>query len=211
MSTQKASSRVSCNHCCELNFDSSNETSGLYFTQSSLILSIGSSQRLPLLFCSLGSPNCSQNILRHHKSASSCVKQPDGLNLLLNSHLVDGLVLNRSLLFLIDSRSDLSHRHFVSTFDPLDFATNSCMFSCSLFLIHQRAHHEFFESFLLHFIDPSTRSSRFQSCPDFCLRSRSCPSISIFVTNFPNSTRHHVLDDFSVFWFITMFWEFGEL
>ena len=33
--TQKASSRVSCNHCCELNFDFPNETSDLYFTDDS--------------------------------------------------------------------------------------------------------------------------------------------------------------------------------
>ena len=107
-SAQKASSRVSCNHCCELHFDLSNEASGLHFNHGSKILSVCFSQcyscclhcRLSQLFASHGRQLLCQTIRWFQLS-------PEFLR---GRHLF----LNRSLLFVIDSRSDLSHRHLVS-------------------------------------------------------------------------------------------------
>ena len=56
-STQEASSRVSCNHCFELNFDLSNETSDLNFAISPRSCPFAF-RSVTFAVCSAGSHNC---------------------------------------------------------------------------------------------------------------------------------------------------------
>ena len=161
-STLKASSRVSYNHCCELNFDFSNEMAPRSCPVAPLSVTS--------VVCSVGSlPAVPTHALASHGRQPLCQttrwSQPSPEFLLGRC-----LVLNRSLL-LIDSGSDLSHRHLVSTFDPsehppfflhvllLQFLSHQKSSSRTLsvflvlyFLIRQQVHHEFKECFLLQFL-----------------------------------------------------------
>ena len=129
-STERASSRVSCNHRCELNFDFPKETSDRQFAHGSKVLSVWSSQCYSCcLQCRLSQLVALE--LRHHVGVSRTRWSgvPPELSSLGEQH-----VLSRLLLFLIDSRSDVSHHHIVSTFWFIrNFTTDSFMFSCSNF------------------------------------------------------------------------------
>ena len=139
-STQMASSRVSCNHCGALNFDFSNETSDLHFAHGQDLVHLLLSALL-LLFAVKALPIVPTHTLASHERQHLCrttrCSQPS-----TESSLGCHLVLNRFLLFSIDSRCDLSHRHLVSTLNPSE--TSSRVLSIFFVLI----------------FDPSASSSR---------------------------------------------------
>ena len=88
-STQEAPSCVSGNHPCKLNFGFPHETSDdKHFTSGSKMLSVCSSQYSSCWFQCTLSQLFPPHVLRHHMGASSCVKQPGGLNVLLYFQLV---------------------------------------------------------------------------------------------------------------------------
>ena len=182
---------VRCNHCCELNFD--------FFPMKPLIcISPMASRSCPFaplsvthVVCSEGSPNCSHTcfaitwvsfLVSNHQQHS-----PEfllGRHLVLCcSRLIHVLTCHIVILFQLLTHQRLHHELFhVLLFQCLiNQRLHHELYLVLLFqcLINQGAHHEFFES-------PSTRSARIHSCPDFCLQFRSCSSISIFVTTFPN-------------------------